>query len=1858
MSKVLISSLIDQINLLLSRPVGSVSKKVSSEVIHQREQLKQLRAQLESLPDDLQLRSLDKQYQGLVAGLQDQIQSQIQNQSKLPDKQPHAPISKTDKLEVSGNLFGNEFEPIMETSSMTSSTPEPNSTFVNDRMIATLQQAIQQTLQQVVKDTVQQSIQQVVSQTLAVERALMVGEISTSLNKIVEAQQRSQISQELITLNQQKQKLNAEILQLESDRTTWMQQFQEFQTSQQQSLDRSLQSVNTHLQEQVSQTVARTLQDNLVSLTGNNLTGNNLVTINSPTDSPSQEEEFVNKVQEQTDRFLVHLDEMFSSTFRSLEKDIQGYQTSIEAKLGHIETLEQKGEALINALVDRISQQNESPSENSSKNISKNQSQSLSEETSQSEPVIVNVLPELPDDIPLHYLDTVTEPVDENLISSLLAGNEFGEAIAEPIAEFTAESNLEPRSDVSIDTIIDVEPIVEVAATNDEVLVTDNLDVDLGIVSEKLENPEQADGVDSLLDISEEEIGVNVTEIESILGAPPESLFESSVDEDTELDSYLDEVESELSIESNQLESIFEDRLEFESNKFDPDFDPDFDVDAATHIFENLDLPSLENNESLNIDDSEGVLDALSEARMDETVNENENNSDVEIDDPDLLQWLEESSDRPHPSNIAEITADEDLMSWLDKDSLDMAKLPTTDPLKSQESPKQFAAAPISELATFDPLAIPSSEVQQVSDQANDSDESLILLTNESIDDLNFPAWEDSLVDVLNSDLERLGSGGDIDPLMSHNLNQFIRNTPYSLTNWETQNPQTFPTIIDISAQPANSANSDRLSTETSLQLTEAEVTTPPIKEVNHQVNQPDEQSEIVIDIDDSQASPFVAKASEIPEIFDDPDALFDASDDMDAIFAEVIAETAAKYSQATPFETNDELDELFTPSNEPIGSNIAPDLNPNPDISKNTSADLDIDFNNDSELDTLLFGFDPVTEIESSFNDFDNLKTAINPYNLANTQITSQVSSQKTINDFDTMMQGLPKSNHDQRPNSFDTVMQGLTEIDGEEIDVGAVTFEDAMAFSEPIEFIEEELDTILQGFVQPEMVSLSPPQVTSFPAVDESRTFLDPLTEDLNINVTQQHDWNDVLEELEVELSQPVSQNKDRSEAVELSADEFFASLEHDRLNLFADKPVKAVRSAQTSNVSGNSPSNAVSEEISDAIADLDNLSNLADFDNNLEEEDLLLNEFADSQGEESNDQSNSQTSNKANSEWDELLNDLESFNFNQPLLDDRREQLGLSSVAPITDSLENVFDIDSLVMESNSVPLIPSPPEKEVYSLDDNWILGVDFGSTALRASLFNSNSGRVYSLRFDDAEELPCKLAWTENHSLEDPITKDIRILSKKTHATGLEEGEVALVHFKQFLKLGLPYRGVSTWQPIVQWSDRHQASLRWLIAALKNLLEQIQTRANHPRLPDVGMILLKLSGVVFGYPSNWSDTYILNVREAILKSGLVSQAEQVTAVEQAIAPVLSLIHDHKLHDQKISQEITLFIDAGAVTTSLCLTKGIEAKESDRSKLHIRSLDYAGISINQDIILKLFYPHWQLITNPNRHLCKFDHLNLPEIGATATQERTILQQYLLSSTIGQQMLELADRVKITFGKDMDVDSWNEELMGQPIVVLRRELENFIFQPFIQRLNRELNSILSNAGILGEDIRQVLLLGSTMHIPSLSRWLAQKLPNASINPLATSVLASGLAVSPLYPNLQDIVRQQYSDYFLLQEICRLNLTKSINPTQLLQQLQNRGVNIKACRDRILTILQGDLPEGLFPWQEPEQAVILGDPTLSSDLFAGQLFELETDGTYQPNVTKFQQLRVYLQAIISNMSQTLNEPLVFPEITSPSAT
>ncbi|NUN66151.1 hypothetical protein HCU40_15645 [Pseudanabaena biceps] len=1772
MSKALISNLINEINAVLSHPVGSVSRRrAEPDALHQREQLKQLRSHLENLPDDASLGNVEQQFQALVARLQSQV-GFGGNPTQINSTKPETlsmEKSKTDKLEIlptllvhpsNNNLLGSETDLVMENRPMTNGTPEPNPTFVNDRMIASLQQAIQQTLQQVVKESVQTSVQQVVSQTLAVERALMVGEISASLNKIVEAQQRSQISQELVTLNQQKQKLSSEILQLESDRAAWMQQFQEFQNSQQQSLSHSLRSVDSYLREQINDTLQQA------------------VTITPPVIAQTAPEtELANRVQEQTDRFLLQLDEMFNSTFRSLEQDIQGYQSSIEAKIGYMETLEQKGEALISALVERINQQTDQQPHNSTEN-----------------PPVDNFA-DLPEDIPSRYLETVMEPADENLINTLLAGNQFGEAISEHLPELTIDTVSEPV--LPNEDAIDANPDAEILAHLDTQLEPQETGLSIKNVS-----------VDSVM------------ELESILGAESEPLFEGLAEQNASSD--LMDFEAD--------DNVIHD---YRSAEIAHTLNPDFDAEAATQIVESFNFPQSD----LDIDEIAEAIRMADFASLDLSPNADtkisseisEITQDQAIDDPELLRWLEESHDRPIPINLAEVSADEELMSWLGNDAIDMAKLPESSQTQAVEKisslPELAIALDLETSATLETREIIAdndveNQLDQFfsepsSDQVDDSDESLILLANNDSEDLEFPNWEDSLVKELNSDLARLETGFSNDPMIAANLDQFIRNTPYSLTNWEVEESQKYPTIIDIAAQ-----TSDLRQIPTSPSIapsTPFDQNIPPIIENpdllfidgfaesfedtqafsldEARAFHPSEQAEVVIDFMESQSSPFAPSLSEIPDIFENTDRLFESSqdmtdaadqgnnrDDMDAIFAEVIAENAARYAQPTPFETTDELEELFVRSPDTIITEATVS-----EIEQKISIEED-----ESDLDTLLYGFDP--------------------------------DSAQNQQDLDTFMQ-VPV------PHSY------------REIDSGAETFNDSLQFAEPIEFIEE-LDTILQGYVKPESINFDASAETSFAEFESLPTVIEQPS---SITVSVSHpeeSWSDALDQLESALSQPTESELDEPSSIDLSADEFFASLEYNKLNSFADK---------------GDPLGQANRSNYDLAEEFDhNLNNQAE---EKEEEDLLLNKFADAQTDDH--------SGKAlDSDWENLLSDLNTFSFREPLLDDQREQLGLSSIAPIADSLESVLDIDSLVVESQRTALIPPPIEKEVYSLDDHWILGIDFGASGLRASLLNDNTGKVYLLSLDSTEELPCKLAWSANQNLDDPIASDIRLLTKKAQNSGrssdkeLEQGEVSIYQFKQFLKIGLPYRGVSSWQPIVQWSSGHQVSLRWLIAALKTLLEQIQTRAENSQLPDLGLILLKLSGVVFGYPSNWSDTYILNVREAILKAGLVKQAEQVMSVEQAIAPLLALIHE-----RKISSDITVLIDVGAVSTSLCLAKGIAdlraitnqsqdylAKEqaSQRSKLQMLSFDYAGINISQDIIVHLFYPHWQLITNPNRHLCKFDYLSLPEIGVAATAQRILLHQYLLSSEVGQQMLELADRVKIMFGQDAHLDTWNEELMGQPLVVLRRELENLILQPFIQRINRELNAIFSNAGILGDDVSQVFLIGNTMQIPLLSRWITQKLPNVKIESLESSAIATGLAVSPLYPALHNVARQQYSDYFLLQEICRLNLTKSITPSQLLQQLQMRGINIKVCRDRILTILQGDLPAGLFPWLEPEQAMVLEDPTLSSDLYAGKLFELETDGTYQPNVTKFQQLRVYLQAITGNMTQTLNEPLVFPEL------
>lgn len=574
-----------------------------------------------------------------------------------------------------------------------------------------------------------------------------------------------------------------------------------------------------------------------------------------------------------------------------------------------------------------------------------------------------------------------------------------------------------------------------------------------------------------------------------------------------------------------------------------------------------------------------------------------------------------------------------------------------------------------------------------------------------------------------------------------------------------------------------------------------------------------------------------------------------------------------------------------------------------------------------------------------------------------------------------------------------------------------------------------------------------------------------------------------------------------------------------------------------------------------------------------------------------------------------------------------------------------------VDSLDKSSKILPEKSSsnlPPEDGIdpsYSIDDTWFLGIDFGSTSLRASLFNATTGKLYPLLFELSGQSNDYLPST-GYVAPEPLPLDpLQALSIDTPDANYSD-TIAIANFKKLLKLGLPYRGVSTWQPIVQWAEQERIPLRYFQALLKQLLLNLQTTAICSKLPDLHTILSKrIFAVILGHPTAWPDTYVHNLREVVLATEIVDRAEQVMVIDQAIAPLFALIQQNQA-----PQDITLAINIGAQTTDILLAKAVNGVIS-RGAIATLGFDYAGLSINQDIVVQLLYPRWRLLASTESDVCDLDRLLMPAPGDPAPSLRAELQKCLMSSSVGRELLNAAEQLKLELSTHLERDEWVATIGDRPLTVWRREIESQVMQPFTQYLNRELNDLLSSSGVLADEVKSLWKLGGSATLTSLSRWLEHKFPNAEIERLPSATVASGLAIAPMYRYLINIARQQYSDYFLLQEICRLNLQSAITPTQLMQKLQNRGINSKSCRDRILTFLQGDLPMGLFPWQEQEQGIFLSDPALSHDLFAGRLFELESNGTYQPNLRKFQHLKLYLQSILGNMQQSLTEPLLFPE-------
>ncbi|NJL20279.1 MAG: hypothetical protein HC895_04715 [Leptolyngbyaceae cyanobacterium SM1_3_5] len=264
------------------------------------------------------------------------------------------------------------------------------------------------------------------------------------------------------------------------------------------------------------------------------------------------------------------------------------------------------------------------------------------------------------------------------------------------------------------------------------------------------------------------------------------------------------------------------------------------------------------------------------------------------------------------------------------------------------------------------------------------------------------------------------------------------------------------------------------------------------------------------------------------------------------------------------------------------------------------------------------------------------------------------------------------------------------------------------------------------------------------------------------------------------------------------------------------------------------------------------------------------------------------------------------------------------------------------------------------------------------------------------------------------------------------------------------------------------------------------------------------------------------------------------------------------------------------------------------------------------------------------------------------------------------LGQNLLEAARHLKLILQHQ---DQFTLELGDQQWRLTRQDLGSQIILPYIQRLNRELNALLAVTGIPLTAIAQVVCTGGTGSLRAIARWLRQKLPNATIiqdtyaragvpleaRSLTCSRIAYGLATLPLHPQVLDLPRQQYSDYFLLLELLRSFPDQPLSIGSIMQMLERRGINTQACHGHVLALLEGRLPPGLVPTdrddpdapeptrlapvsrQNPEYAALLAAP----------LFHKLDAQTYQPNPEQWSRFQQYLGTLTASTHQTLTEPL-----------
>ncbi|MEH2310923.1 MAG: hypothetical protein V7K35_05755 [Nostoc sp.] len=526
--------------------------------------------------------------------------------------------------------------------------------------------------------------------------------------------------------------------------------------------------------------------------------------------------------------------------------------------------------------------------------------------------------------------------------------------------------------------------------------------------------------------------------------------------------------------------------------------------------------------------------------------------------------------------------------------------------------------------------------------------------------------------------------------------------------------------------------------------------------------------------------------------------------------------------------------------------------------------------------------------------------------------------------------------------------------------------------------------------------------------------------------------------------------------------------------------------------------------------------------------------------------------------------------------------------------------------------------------------------------------------------------------------------------------------------KPYLQVAIPYKSErQKWEPVLQLNEFSAGPLIWVVRSLSKLLLTLKSDQTSTtpslRAAAVGIseqnfpqIINNIAGVICTCPSTWSEQYRFNVREALLTSKLIQHPQQVFFVEEAIASLLpeldaangeqiKLSQHQGSHPAKTSEHPivgnTLVINIGTTATEMLLVDIPETLlQLTYNDFMLHSFAYAGKGIEQDIICQLLLPpksrqsrsqtqserktitsnpwQWQPsipgLDQMRWQSLGLEELELPRVGEPDITARIRLQQRLESSLLGQAVLDAALALKLILQHQ---DSFTLELADHQWILQRRDLESQVFIPFVRRLNRELNKLLVARGIPTEAINQAILTGGVACIGTVNRWLRQKLPNAKIiqdlylgenGAPNCSRVAYGLAMLPLHPQILDVPRQQYTDYFLFTELLRLLPDRPLSFGEVIQLFEGRGINTRTCQQRLLAFLEGELPSGLIPSVTESTWLTQGsqeNPDYQA-IATAPLFEKQGSLTYRPNSQQLLSLRRYLDAIKASNQQSLEEP------------